>query len=239
MPTTRPTRRGTFSYMSDQPGDNDLMRGSEHFSMTLFPDGRLVQRANCHIASAPDVERDSVLTVDRTLRPIDAFVRIETGGQFTGMGWYNFTRKYVSCEALTAPNNRVSYLKEIPSNPFCFCTHAIVGDAWMIAAKSGSVDNTRTLTVLYTVTLNKQGATGPGLETKAFGVERVGPETVTVPAGTFETIHYRCGAVPEHMDLNDADFRYNIWVTDDIFKLAVLSMYPGKTRFELTDLSGA
>ncbi len=211
------------------------MRGRERFSMTLFPDGRLVQRAQCHIAVAPDVDRDSVLTVDSTLRPIEAYVRIETGGQFTGSGWYYFNDTHGTCEAYTTQEGRVTYTEEVPPGPFCFFSHAIVGDAWMIVAKAPQTDNTRVETTLYTVTLNKQGATGPALATKPFGVERVGPETVTVPAGTFETIRYRCGAVPEGTDLADADFQYNIWVTDDVFKMAVLSMYPGKTRFELVE----
>jgi len=42
--------------------------------------------------------------------------------------------------------------------------------------------------------------------------------------------------VPDGTALEDADFQYNIWITDDVFKMAVLSMYPGKTRFELVDL---
>jgi hypothetical protein len=232
----RPRRRGVFVYKSDQPGNEDYMRGGERFSMTLFPDGRLVQRANCHIAVDPDVERDSVLTVDKTLRPIEAYVRIETGGQFTGSAWYHFNDSHGTCEAFTAQDGRVSYTENVPPGPFCFCSHAIVGDAWMIAAMAGTADNTRTETPLYTVTLNKQGATGPALATKPFGVERVGPETIKVPAGAFETVRYRCGAVPDGTALEDSDFQYNIWITDDVFKMAVLSMYPGKTRFELVDL---
>ena len=57
LPPERPRRRGVFVYKSDQPGNEDYMRGGERVSMTLFPDGRLVQRANCHIAVDPDVER--------------------------------------------------------------------------------------------------------------------------------------------------------------------------------------
>lgn len=236
LPPERPRRRGVFVYKSDQPGNEDYMRGGERFSMTLFPDGRLVQRANCLIAVDPDVERDSVLTVDKALRPIEAYVRIETGGQFTGSAWYYFNDSHGTCEAFTAQDGRVSYTESVPPGPFCFCSHAIVGDAWMIAAMAGTADKTRTETPLYTVTLNKQGATGPALATKPFGVERVGPETIKVPAGTFETVRYRCGAVPDGTALEDADFQYNIWITDDVFKMAVLSMYPGKTRFELVDL---
>jgi len=229
-------RIGVFTYKSDQPGNEDLMRGGERFSMTLFPDGRLVQRANCHIAVDPDIERDSVLSVDSKLRPVDAFVRIETGGQFTGTGWYHFTETEGTCEAYTALDGRITYTQHVPLGPFCFCTHSIVGDAWMIAAKAPTTDYTRVETTLYTVTLNKQGATGPALITKPFALERVKAETVTVPAGTFDSVRYRCAAIPKNSELEETDFQYNIWITDDLFRMAVLSMYPGKTRFELTEL---
>ncbi len=236
MRPMRPMRQGRIAYVSDQEDNRDLMRGSEQFSMTQFADGRLVQRAQCRIDVAPDVERDSVLTVDSTLRPMDAFVRIETGGQFTGTGWYTFTDTLGTCEAFTALDGRVTYRQPLPPGPFPFCTHSIVGDAWMIAAKAPWTNDTRIQTTLYTVTLNKQGATGPALAVKPFGIGRVGPETITVPAGTFETVRYTCGEVPDGTTLEDADFRYNIWVTDDDFRMAVLSMYPGRTRFQLIEL---
>ena len=236
MTTPRPIRNGRIAYVSDRDDNAGNMRGGERFSMTQFPDGRLVQRTHCRIEVAPDVERDSVLTVDSTLRPIDAFVRIETGGQFTGTGWYHFGDDVGTCEAITVGDGRISTSEPLTPGPFSFCTHSIVGDAWMIVAKAPTEDNSRVLTTLYTVTINKQGATGPTLATKPFGIERVGPESITVPAGTFETIRYRCAEVPEGTALDDADFQYNIWVTDDDFHMAVLSMYPGQTRFELVEL---
>ena len=196
------------------------MRGGERFSITQFPDRRLVQRASCHIAVDPDVERDSVLTVDSHLRPIDAFVRIETGGQFTGTGWYHFTETLGTCEAFTALDGRVTYTQNLPPGPFCFCTHSIVGDAWMIAALAPETDNTRVETTLYTVTLNKQGATGPALATKPFAVQRVAAETIEVEAGTFGTVRHRCAAIPDNGVLSDANFQYDIWITDDVFRMA-------------------
>ena len=89
----------------------------------------------------------------------------------------------------------------------------------------------------YGSTLNKQGATGPALATKAYGVERVGLETIVVPAGTFSTLHLRSGEVETPQQLASADFSYDIWVTDDEYRLAVLSMYKGKARYQLTELS--
>jgi hypothetical protein len=235
--TDRITRRGRIAYVSDQPDDKGTARGGEEFSITRFDDGRMIQRAHCRITAPPGVERDSVVAVDANLRPVDAYVRIETGGKFTGTGWYVFGSDSILCETQTA-EGLMSYSRDVPRiGPLPFCSHAIAGDAWMIAAAAPDQDGTRSLTTLYTSTLNKQGATGPELATLPFGIARIGQESVTVTAGTFDTVRCTCGEVPEGTALDEADFRYNIWITDDSFRMAVLSTYPGQTRFELIDFS--
>ena len=172
----RAIRRGRIAYVSDAPETLDTSRGGENFGITRFTDGRMVQRAHCRITAPPDVERDSVVAVDASLRPRDAYVRIETGGQFTGAGWYTFAEDEVRCETDTGRDGRASYhhaLTPEPQRPsggppggppgaLPFCSHAIVGDAWMIAAAASQLeDGKRGLTTLYTSTLNKQGRTAP------------------------------------------------------------------------------
>ena len=133
MTTDRITRRGRIAYVSDQPDDKGTARGGEEFSITRFDDGRMIQRAHCRITAPPDVERDSVVAVDANLRPVDAYVRIETGGKFTGTGWYVFGSDSILCETQTA-EGLMSYSRDVPRiGPLPFCSHAIAGDAWMIA----------------------------------------------------------------------------------------------------------
>ena len=60
------------------------------------------------------------------------------------------------------------------------------------------------------------GCSGPNLCTTQFGLEYIGREEVTVPAGTFETDHYRF--VLDHHPTED------LWCTTDGFlfvKIAV------------------
>ena len=159
----RTTLVGRINYISDRPQDNGRVHGHEQFTITRMADGRMVQRAHCRITDPPNVERDSLLAVDPTLRPTDALVRIDTGGQFTGTAWYRFSSREAECEAFTSTDGRVHYRHRITPGPVPFCCHALVGDAWMIAADAPLTDGQRQPIMLLTSTLNKQGASGPAL----------------------------------------------------------------------------
>ncbi|MEE8306841.1 MAG: hypothetical protein V3R81_06220 [Gammaproteobacteria bacterium] len=235
--TERSILVGQIDYVSDADNDRGRQHGAERFTITRHGDGRMVQRAHCRITDPPDVERDSVFAVDGNLRPVDAYVRIETGGSFTGAGWYQFSDQLAECEALTSVDGRIRVVEPIVPGPFAFCCHAIVGDAWMLAAVAPAEDGKRRPITLLTSTPNKQGATGPTLATKSYGVERVGVEKVSVPAGEFEAIHLRSGVVDDVSSLYAADFSYHIWVTNDPLRLGVLSTYPGKARYQLIELN--
>ena len=232
------TLSGRISYLSDAPIDRGRVHGSERFILTRGADGRMIQRAHCRIDDSPFVERDSVLAVDADLRPTDSTVRIETGGSFTGTGWYHFSSEQAECRAFTAREGIIDYQIPIPAGPFPFCSHAVIGDAWMLAAVAPRQDGERRTVQLLTSTLNKQGATGPGLATKDYGVEYVGKSTVETPAGSFSVIHLRSGEVlgTGPQALAEAEFQYEIWVTDDQYKLGVLSMYRGRKKYELQAL---
>ena len=231
------TLMGRISYSSDNASDRGREHGSERFTITRRTDNHMVQRAHCRINGSPHIERDSILAVDAAMRPTDSYVRIETQGSFTGVAWYRFSADQAECEAYTQQEGRQQYQQAITSEPFPFCCHALVGDAWMLAAVAPERDGQRRAVTLLTSTLNKQGATGPALATKAYGVERVGFETITVPGGTFSTLHMRSGEVAAPELLESADFSYHIWVTDDEYRLTVLSMYQGKSRYQLTELT--
>lgn len=233
MTQDRRRATGRIAYMYDTPEQKGVQLGYEDFSMTRFADGRLIQRAFCRFARPGlDVERDSVMAVDADWRPTDAFVRIETGGLFTGSAWYTFSKDEAACAANTSGEGRITYRRPL-NGPFSFCCHALVGDAWMIAAGDPGTDGTRGPWDLLTSTVNKSGASGPALAYISYGIERVGRETVTVAAGTFETVHYRCGRTGGVAAIADAPFAYHMWVSDDPWRVCVRSAYPGASVYEL------
>ncbi|MDA1059332.1 MAG: hypothetical protein O3C65_11650 [Proteobacteria bacterium] len=228
---------GRLDYMYDTPEQRGTKLGFEDFSITRFADGRLTQRAFCRIARPGlDVERDSVMAVDANWRPTNAFVRIETSGQFTGSAWYTFSKTDAECAADTRGEGRVTYRRAL-DGPFSFCCHALVGDAWMIAAGDPGKDGARVPWNLLTSTINKSGASGPALAYIPYGIERVGRETITVAAGTFETIQYRCGRIDGVADIADAPFSYHMWVSDDPYRVCVRSAYPGASKYELVEMT--
>ena len=106
----------------------------------------------------------------------------------------------------------------------------------MIAAGDPGHDGKRDRWDLLTSTLNKSGASGPALAHIPYGIERVGRETLTISAGTFETIHYRCGRTYSAATIADAPFDYHIWVSDDPYRICVRSAYPGASKYELAEL---
>ena len=237
MTRERARLTGRIDYLYDTPEQRGTKLGEETFSMTRFEDGRLTQRAFCRIARPGlDVERDSVMAVDADWQPTDAYVRIETEGQFTGSARYAFTPSHALCTAETSGEGQVIYQREM-NGPFSFCCHALIGDAWMIAAGDPGQDGSRGHWDLLTSTLNKSGASGPSLAYIPYGIERVGRESITVAAGAFETIHYRCGRTDGVATIADAPFDYHIWVTDDDFRLCVRSAYPGASVYELAELT--
>ena len=228
---------GRIDYLYDTPEQRGTKLGYERFSVTRLADGRLIQRAFCRIARPGlDVERDSVMAVDADWRPTDAFVRIETDGKRTGSAWYAFSASDAECTADTRGEGRVTYRRPLPGR-FTFCCHALVGDAWMIAAGDPGTDGARGHWDLLTSTLNKSGASGPALAYIPYGIERVGRETITVAAGTFETVHFRCGRTDGVADIADAPFGYHMWVSDDPYRLCVRSAYPGASVYELAELT--
>lgn len=122
--------------------------------------------------------------------------------------------------------------------PRAFCNHSIVGDAWMAAnypLERGP--GFFFFEQMFTPSLNKQGATGPRLAVLSLGLEYLGQQRITVPAGTFETHAFRLNSIagPEH--LARENLHYEIWTTTDGSYIAVQSMYRGRRRYELVEYS--
>ncbi len=234
-------RRGRIAYVSDKPEDRGRRRGYDLFTVSRGDDGTLIQRALSVIEDAPHVVRDVVQTCDANLRPRDAFVRIQTGKTAPyagGSAWFRFGDDAVTCEGENTADGRFSLRHELRDGPVSFCNHSIVGDAWMMApypVAQGAGDFVVHNFMLPT--LNKQGATGPTLASATHVLRFLGRERITVPAGTFDCLHFRTSSGPVGTDFSEAKFAYDMWCTDDGLYTAVLSGYLGERRYELVELN--
>ena len=232
--TAHQTITGRIAYLSDRPADAGRERGWEDFSISVFADKTMTLRACSVIADPPHVVRDVTQTVGADMQPQDCFVRVRTGGAYTGSGWFRWGEGTAEGEAFTAAEGRVHEHDSYGPGPVIFCNHSIVGDAWMTAAYPFAQGTGITaISNMYTASRNKQGATGPSLNRLFMGLMWQGTETITVKAGQFEVNKFRLNSLDRSEDLSPEKLAYEIWVLTDGSHVPVLSMYRGERRYEL------
>lgn len=235
------TVRGTIRYTSDQPARLGAERGREHFMWTDQSDGVRVVHAHCEIDDAPSVVRDVVMAIDANGRPLDAHVRLTVGGRFEGVGFFRFDERSAECEAFNRSAGRVlqrvTQRIELDAPVRALGAHPICGDALMLRVYDRARGPGREFYPNMMLTSpDHRGATGPALFALGFGIEFVGPDRITVPAGSFDALHFRyvdtAGGLPqEHPP-------YDVWCTADgdyVFLRGQVGGYM-QTRYELVEL---
>ncbi len=233
------TLRGSIRYTSNQPDRLGQERGREFFIMTDQADGVRVVHAHCEIDDTPNVIRDVVLSLDSQGQPIDCSVRITVGDQHEGTGFMRFTPQLAECETFSRKAGRITQRIELAAPVRALGAHPICGDALILRLYDLTKGPGRAFYPhLMLTSPDHRGATGPMLFALGFGLEFVGPERVTVGAGSFDALHFRyvdtAGQLPqEHPP-------YDVWCTADgnyIYLKGGVGGYM-QTRYELMDLVG-
>jgi len=221
--------RGKVLYLSDGIGE----MGREYFSVTVQPDGERTLRAQCEMDN-DRLLRDVLITVGGDWRPRDAFLRLTIEERLVGSSWFHFTDTLAECEGFTARDGRFSQRFERTGGTECFGTHALCGDAWLVARirnYQGDLKNFALWTFASSILAN--GGSGPELiplDAGYLNIYDLGPEQVSVPAGTFETHHVR-------LDVPGVD-DFEIWAHgEDSIPVQVRS-HVLKQSFELVELEG-
>lgn len=217
--------RGKISYRTEKDGNN-IEYGQEWFSVTWHADGQRTLRSVCEIESGPiakrSVTRDVTYTVDREYRPLDCFVRLHQDGKFLGSGWFRFTDSQAECEVFNVTTGRVSQKFDLQRPVPSFGAHALICDITHLAKfDHSSKERIQPAQGVMLSSFEHDGCSGPLLCPLDFKIEYVGREELTVPAGTFETDHYRFlleGSLPQDHPTED------LWCTPEDFvfvKIAV------------------
>lgn len=214
-------------------GDTKGLRGTERFSVSVAPDGSRTLHATCEIFDR-NVSKDIVYSVDRDFRPMDSYVRLIKDGSLLGSGRFQFDERGASLECdsrvLGHVEQRVDQAGGFPS----FGPHPLTCDIWHLAR----YDHASKQKVQYfesaLSSLEHDGCSGPMLHPIRFGIEFLGPKTITVPAGTFETHHYQFhldGTLPQEHPLEQ------LWCIpgDFIFVQIRVDGYLS-TTYQLTEL---
>ena len=231
------TLRGKILYTSNKPERLGQERGRESFTITAHTDGRRSLRALCEIDDPPTVLRDVVLSVDEDYYPLDCFTRLTLDDKFEGSGWMRLTRESAETEVFNVNDGRISQRLELEQRVRWLASHPISSDGMGFAIYDRSRGPGRMFFPNMMVTsTDHRGASGPLLFKLGFGIEYVGDETITVPAGTFDAHHFRyvdtAGQLPEEHP------EYNVWCTADddyVFLRGAVGGYM-QTFYELVEL---
>lgn len=227
-------RRGKISYLSTEPSRAGEERGRERFQMSFAPDGRRTVSAVCEIDDSPDVLRHAILTYDARWMPVEALVRIDVAGVPMGSGWIDVQPNRVTLEGRNSRGGRIAAMIE-PEAPIRFLgCDPIVSDGWHLANFDLSSPKEDQATDGVLSSADNRGGTGPTLWPLRTGMRFHGKERLTVPAGSFDALHF------ELLFLSNQMFEphppYHIWTTADGDYVALRSEQEGR-RYDLVELA--
>jgi hypothetical protein len=170
--------------------------------------------------------RDVSLTVGPDWRPRDSYVRVCVADELIGSGWFEFTETQARAEVSSARLGRITQVIPTAGRAPMFGAHQLAGDGWQAGLLAGQGDGPLRVENVLLSSPEPDGSSGPLLDRIAVTAERIGPERITVPAGTFDTVHYRFS--PDGLEPED------VWVLEGSNTL-VRSRWPHyKTSYELS-----
>lgn len=179
--------RGRVDYVRDGKG----VSGREWFSISVSATGDRTLRAQCEMDDI-GLLRDVVQTVSKDWLPRDAYVRLAQHGKFLGVGWFKCDATSIACEAFTLAEGRISQRTETGRPVRILASHPLTTDGWQCAAfDHAQPARTQTIEPWANTSPRPDGGSGPMIGMGQKVIEYVGEERITVPAGTFDTRHYR------------------------------------------------
>jgi hypothetical protein len=220
-PNASITRRASGVYRYESIAEHRL-RGEERWQFLAHPDGSRSLLIWNDLA-ARSAQFSVFLRVLSSFRPAEAFVSYWNAGSFKGSAHFRVDGRHLFADSAGPYGTRADTV-EVPEE-FSIGTHPVAGDGWHSwpAALDAAGKTTSTLYVL------EAGAdpAKPVLGTLTpLAIEIVGPETVEVPAGRFNSVHLRLSGV------ND------LWITPQD-RLVIKSVIPARNlQYVLSESSG-
>ena len=234
------TTRGRIRYLSHDGGTATEF-GREWFAITWHADGQRTLQAQSEIEAgviAPrEVLREVTYTMDSQHRPLDCFNRLHQDGKFLGAGWMRFVDGFAYCEVDNVKLGRISQRLPMTTPALSLGVHPVSCDMFHLPRfDRDSPERIQRHRDVWMTSLEHDGCSGPLLTKIDIDIEYVGRERVTVPAGSFETDHYRfnvAGAFPREHPVED------LWCIPNDFTFVKITVggYMNAS-FELVELSG-
>lgn len=172
---------GEYAYRALDDGRD---RGWERFRLTVHPDGSR-SMLMWHGLRARSAQFTVALRTEASFRPLDAYVSYWNDGKFKGSGAMR-----VMADTLDLTSHGAWGLFQenttVPAG-FSIGTHPIAADGWhlLIDAKGG------VRAEVYGLEAGTDPAKPIRGVTREMPVQKIGDERISVPAGEFDTTHYR------------------------------------------------
>lgn len=189
-PNAAIVRRASGIYRYETISDGRV-RGEERFQLFVHPDGSRTMSV-WHDLAARNAQFTVVLRNGADFRPLEAFVSYWNAAQFKGSAHFLVDGDRVTTTS-RGPYGLVPQRLEVPA-VFSIGTHPVAGDGWHTAGYDltrGGVQSLNLLSVEAGTDLTRpvHGTLVP------LAVERLGEETVEVPAGRFTAVRWRLAGV--------------------------------------------
>jgi len=177
---------GEYAYLEAETG---ARRGFERFRLTVHPDGSRTLLM-WHDLTARDAQFTVLLRTEASFRPLEASVSYWNAGRYKG-----FASLMVDGDTLhlssTGSYGTVAQKVEVPGQ-FSIGSHPISGDGWHLWLEEEPGQEPAS----FQASVFGLDATADPMRPitgrlTPMPVERIGAERITVPAGTFDTVHYR------------------------------------------------
>jgi hypothetical protein len=189
------TIRGRVAYISEAEQTREHQFGREWFALTQHDDGQVTLRAQCEIDAGivrrRSVIRDVTYTMDAQHRPLDCYVRLRRNGQYLGAGFFRFAGNTAHGFSHNVETGEVHQRLDLDGPIPSIAAHPLVCDMLhCLAFDMSRKDQMQRSRNIVMTSRELDGCSGPLLTPMDMDIQYLGKETITVPAGTFETEHF-------------------------------------------------
>ena len=167
------------------------VNGYERWRLDVHPDGTKTVVATVHYSPRP-VLRHVVHRVDAADRPLDTFMAYWIDGAWRGNAWFVMEGDSWRGRIL-GPDGTFTHAVK-PAGRFAMLPHVLAVDSWRARLVDKSQSGTQAV-LAYNVDATALAGTSVMGKLMDYDMAYIGAERITVPAGEFDTEHYRIEGV--------------------------------------------
>jgi hypothetical protein len=181
--------RGTFAY---QTLEDKRPRGSERFELMVHPDGSRTLLM-WHDLAARNAQFSGVLRTEASFRPVEAYLSYWVESGYKGSSLIRVNGESLTITSRQPAGEDQQQTVEMPAR-FSIGTHPVAGDGWHLWQETAGTEGPQEASIyIMEASADLSRPLMGQLITMPF--ENLGAETITTPAGTFDTTHYRLATV--------------------------------------------